>query len=120
MVVGERLRAIRETKNMSQGDIERRTGLWRCYVSRVEHGHTIPSIETLEKMARVMEIPLYQVFFGAGDSEPTELRLPKQVSMKLSGRDATIVSKLARLVTQLDDRDKKLLVGMAQKLLGRK
>ena len=49
MIVGDRLKAIRETKDLSQGDIEKRTGLLRCYISRVENGHTVPSIETLEK-----------------------------------------------------------------------
>ena len=59
MVIADRLKAIREQKNMSQGDIEKRTGLLRCYISRVENGHTVPAIETLEKMARAMEVPMY-------------------------------------------------------------
>jgi transcriptional regulator with XRE-family HTH domain len=63
MVISDRLRAIGEEKDLSQGDIENRTGLKRCYVSRVENGHTVPSIETLEKMARALEVPLYQLFY---------------------------------------------------------
>ncbi len=73
MVVSERLRAIREQKELSQGDIEERTGLKRCYVSRVENGHTIPSIETLEKMARALEIPMYQLFYD-GEAPPSPPR----------------------------------------------
>ena len=53
MLIGERLKALREQKNMSQGDIEKRTGLLRVYISRVENGHTVPAIETLEKFARL-------------------------------------------------------------------
>ena len=63
MVISERLRALREQKNLSQGDIEKRTGLLRCYISRVENGHTVPAIETLEKMVRAMEVPMYQLFY---------------------------------------------------------
>ena len=63
MIIGDRLRAVREEKELSQGDIEKRTGLLRCYISRVENGHTVPAIETLEKMARALEIPLYQLFY---------------------------------------------------------
>jgi transcriptional regulator with XRE-family HTH domain len=59
MVISDRLRAVREQKDVSQGDIEKRAGLLRCYVSRVENGHTVPSIETLEKMARALEVPMY-------------------------------------------------------------
>jgi transcriptional regulator with XRE-family HTH domain len=63
MVISDRLRELRESKNLSQGDIEKRTGLFRCYISRVENGHTVPSIETLEKLARALEVPLYQLFY---------------------------------------------------------
>ena len=69
MVISDRLRAIREQKDLSQGDIEERTGLKRCYVSRVENGHTVPSIETLEKMARALEVPMYQLFYD-GEAPP--------------------------------------------------
>ncbi len=62
MLIGDRLRAIREAKKLFQGDIEERSGLKRSYVSRVENGHTIPSVETLEKLARALEVPLYQLF----------------------------------------------------------
>ena len=65
MMIGNRLRAIREEKNLSQGDIEQRTGLLRCYISRVENGHTVPAIETLEKLARALDIPLYQLFYDS-------------------------------------------------------
>jgi transcriptional regulator with XRE-family HTH domain len=58
MLIGDKLRALREQKNLSQGHIEKRTGLLRCYLSRVECGHTVPSIETLEKWARALEVPL--------------------------------------------------------------
>ena len=57
MVISDRLRELREQKNLSQGDIEKRTGLLRCYISRVENGHTVPAIETLEKLARALEVP---------------------------------------------------------------
>ncbi len=65
MIIGDRLRALREEKKFSQGDIEKRTGLLRCYISRVENGHTVPAIETLEKLARALEVPLYQSYMTA-------------------------------------------------------
>jgi len=69
MIIGDRLRDMREAKQLSQGDIEKRTGLLRCYISRVENGHTVPAMETLEKMARALEVPLYQLFYE-GDEPP--------------------------------------------------
>lgn len=75
MVIAERLRALREEKKLSQGDIEKRTGLLRCYISRVENGHTVPAIETLEKLARAMEVPLYQLFYD-GEEPPSSPTSP--------------------------------------------
>src|SRR5213595_3799665 len=79
MVIADRLRSLREEKKLSQGDIEKRTGLLRCYISRVENGHTVPAIETLEKMARAMEIPMYQLFYD-GEEPPKLPNLPNRKS----------------------------------------
>ena len=75
MVIGQRLRAIREAKGLSQGDVERRTGALRTYLSRMENGHTVPSLETLEKLARALEVPLYRLFYD-GKAPPRLPRFP--------------------------------------------
>lgn len=67
MIIGDRLRFLREERNFSQGEIEKRTGLFRCYISRVETGHSIPAIETLEKFARAMDMQLYQLLYDGPD-----------------------------------------------------
>src|SRR6266705_4275428 len=76
MIIGDRLRELREEKKFSQGEIEKRTGLLRCYVSRVKNGHTIPAVETLEKFARALEVPMYQLFYD-GEEPPKLPNLPK-------------------------------------------
>ena len=81
MIVGDRLKTFREGKNLSQSDIEERTGLLRCYVSRVENGHTVPSLETLEKFARALDVQLYQLMYD-GDDPPAS---PKPVAASLKG-----------------------------------
>jgi transcriptional regulator with XRE-family HTH domain len=48
MVVGDKLKTLREQKNLSQGDLEKRTGPLRCYISRVENGHTIQRLLVFE------------------------------------------------------------------------
>jgi len=78
MVIGNRLKELRESKDLSQGDIEKRTGLLRCYISRVENGHTVPAVATLEKMARALEVPMYRLFHDGEASESLrKLKPPK-------------------------------------------
>src|SRR6202023_4175398 len=78
MAISDRLKALRELKELSQGDIEKRTGLLRCYISRVENGHTVPAVETLEKMARALEVPMYRLFHdGEVPASLSKLKPPK-------------------------------------------
>jgi transcriptional regulator with XRE-family HTH domain len=117
MVIGDRLKELRESKNFSQGDIEKRTGLLRCYISRVENGHTVPAIETLEKMARALEVPMYRLFHDgevpAGLSKP---KPSKDDEFGSRGAQADYLSKLRRLLAKMEPGDQKLLMHMAQKV----
>jgi transcriptional regulator with XRE-family HTH domain len=115
MVIAERLKAFREQKNLSQGDIEKRTGLLRCYISRVENGHTVPAIETLEKMARAMEVPLYQLFYDGEQPPALKSKLPGK-GWGSSGRDARTLDKFRRMFSQTDEANVNLLLFMAQKM----
>jgi transcriptional regulator with XRE-family HTH domain len=120
MIIGDRLREMREEKKLSQGDIEKRTGLLRCYISRVENGHTVPAIETLEKMARAFEVPVYQLFYD-GEEPPVLPNLLKRKSSDnnawgSSGKDARYLSKLRRLLGKADEQHRKLLLHMTQKM----
>ena len=122
MIIADRLRALREAKQLSQGDIEKRTGLLRCYISRVENGHTVPAIETIEKMARALEVPIYQVFYD-GDKPPELPNLPKRktsddIAWGNSGKDARYLSKLRRLLGKTEETNRKLILYMAQKMAG--
>jgi transcriptional regulator with XRE-family HTH domain len=123
MIIGDRLRVLREQKKLSQGDIEKRTGLFRCYVSRVENGHTIPAIETIEKFARALEVPVYQLFYD-GDEPPKLPNLPKREpsgedAWGSAGKDARYLDKLRRLLGKSDEQDRKLILNMAQKMARR-
>jgi len=123
MNIGDRLRALREEKKLSQGDIEKRTGLLRVYISRVENGHTVPAIETLEKMARALEIPMYQLFYD-GEEPPKLPNLPKRkssddIAWGSSGKDARYLSKLRRLLGKVDEENRKLVMHMTQKMARR-
>ena len=123
MIIGDRLRALREEKKFSQGDIEKRTGLLRCYISRVENGHTVPAIETLEKMARALEVPLYQLFYD-GEEPPVLPNLPKLKSADdivwgSAGKEARLLNKFRRLMGRIEEGDRRLLLYMAQKMATR-
>jgi len=123
MIIGDRIRTLREDKKLSQGDIEKRTGLLRCYISRVENGHTVPALDTIEKIARALEVPLYHMFYD-GEQPPVLPKLPRRRSgddivWGSVGKDARALTRFRRLLGKIDDKDRKLLFFMAQKLARR-
>jgi transcriptional regulator with XRE-family HTH domain len=124
MVIGTRLKKLREDRSLSQGDIEKRTGLLRCYISRVENGHTVPSLETLERLAAALEVPLYQLFYE-GEAEPVLPNLSKRRTTEELALDAEqekevrFFEKVKRLLSKIDEKDRQLLLYMAQKLASR-
>ncbi len=124
MIIGERLRLLREEKKFSQGEIEKRTGLLRCYISRVENGHTVPAVETLEKFARALEVPMYQLFYD-GEEPPKLPKLPKRktaddIAWGSKGKEAILLAKFCRLFSHMEEADLGMVLFMAQKMARRK
>lgn len=122
MMIGERLRTLRTEKKMSQGEIQNRTGLLRCYISRVENGHTVPSVETLEKMARALEVPLYQLFYE-GEEPPAVRAFPVTArdgdDWGRTGKWAAFLERLRVLLSKMDEADRQLLLFMSVRMVRR-
>jgi len=108
MNIGSTIRAYRLQKGMSQGDIEKRTGLLRCYLSRVENGHTVPSLETLQKIAYALDLQLAQFFSDEAVSR-------EMSSLRLSEDEIRFLTQIQRYASRLSENDRKLLLAMVRK-----
>ncbi len=108
MKIGTTIRAFRLQRGLSQGDIEKKTGLLRCYLSRVENGHTVPSLETLSKIALALDLPITDFF--AEDSLDRKLN-PRQ----LSDEELRFLTQIRRYTANLNENDRKLLLMMVRK-----
>jgi transcriptional regulator with XRE-family HTH domain len=118
MLIGERLKAIRESKKFSQGHIEKRTGMLRCYVSRVENGHTVPSIETLEKWSKALDVPLYQLFYDGQDAKPLGVLKGNQ-SPRLNRGASNHLRRIAAAFARMQPQDIVIVSHLANKLAER-
>jgi transcriptional regulator with XRE-family HTH domain len=108
MKIGTTIRAHRLQKGLSQGDIEKKTGLLRCYLSRVENGHTVPSLDTLSKIALALDLPIAQFF--SDDS------LGRQFNAQtLSDEELRFLTQIRRYSSNLSESDRKLLLAMVKK-----
>ncbi len=122
MGIGERIRVMREQRQLSQGDIEEKTGLLRCYISRVENGHTVPSLETLERFAGALDVPLYKLFYNAEEptlsfttSDPSSLERLSHAEGP-EGAEARFLLKLRELQEHLSSTDRNVLLALAKKM----
>jgi transcriptional regulator with XRE-family HTH domain len=120
--IGARIREIREQKKLSQGDLEKESALLRCYTSRVENGHTIPSLETLERFAAALDVPLYQLFYPGGVPPATPALTPRASLEELAeipgekGADARFLLKLKDYLGRIGETDREAILGLAKKL----
>lgn len=108
MKIGTTIRAHRLQKGLSQGDIEKKTGLLRCYLSRVENGHTVPSLDTLSKIAVALDLPIAQFF--ADDSVGRQLN-----TQRLTDDELRFLTQIRRYSSNLNESDRKLLLAMVKK-----
>ncbi len=121
-MIGPRLRSLREQKGLSQGDVESKTGMLRCYISRVENGHTVPSLETLERFAAALQIPLYELFYEGGEVPDTPLLSSRRTLEEAAkedtkeGREARFLLKLQTLLASLGEPDRDVVLTLAKKL----
>jgi transcriptional regulator with XRE-family HTH domain len=126
MPIGKRLRERRQEKGLSQNAMERATGLLRCYISRIEHGHGIPSIETLERFATALGVPLYRLFYTGADAPPTpHLTLRPSLEELAAGRgpaakEARYLQKWEAFSGRLAEPDREIVLGLARRLMARK
>ena len=121
MYLAERIRLMREAKHLSQGDIEKRTGLLRCYISRVENGHTVPAIETLEKISRALEVPMYQLFYdGQEFPETPVLSNNGKEDWASQGKGQRLFMKMRRFLSNTNEADRGLLLHLAKEMSRRK
>jgi len=119
MEIGTRLRELREQKKFSQGDIEKRTGLLRCYVSRVENGHTVPTVDTLEKWARALDMPLYKVMYEGDDPPKPRKLFQEKTDQSLWGnskKEQAELNQLSRCLAKMDASQRKTLLSLAAKM----
>ncbi len=125
MLIGERIRQLREQKGFSQGDIEKASGLLRCYISRVEHGHTVPSLDTLERFAAALDIPLYRLFYSGESAPPLPNLSQRKTLEELAeedgdvGSEARFLLKIRTLLDRMIEPDRSFLLDFAKKLATR-
>ena len=108
--IGERIRAFRLQHGLSQGDVEERTGLLRCYLSRVENGHTVPSLQTLARIASALEMPLSEFFVEAENGEEA-LAIPQ-----LSEDAVAFLTQMRRYAASLNEHDREQVLAMVKKM----
>ena len=119
MIVGERIRALREEKKLTRGDLQERTGLQRTYIWRVENGYTVPAIETLEKFARGLDVPIYR-FFYEGKGRPPLVPVTESGGIwGAEGEEKKMMKRFQRLLGQMDESERSLLLYLADEMARR-
>ena len=119
MTIGERLRTLRKARGLSQAEVEKRTGLMWCYVSRLENGHVTPGLQTLEKLANALEVPLYQILYESAEAKPptrAQTARPGEPLFGDKGKSARVLRKFVENLERMSEKNRDLLCSMAQQM----
>ncbi len=123
MLIGERLRQLRQQRGMTRADMEQSSGLLRSFITRVELGYSIPTLETLERFAAALEVPLYWLFY-AEESEGASTRPCRRASdpkpplqLKPSDNEVRFLMKLAEATGRSVEPDPAFLVDFARQIV---
>jgi len=79
----------------------------------LENGHTVPSLETLAKIAEAMEINLADFFPGSDTPQDRETR---KVLGELSEEEIRFLADIKKYSSTLSDDDKRLVLAMIRKM----
>jgi|SRR6516165_3658028 transcriptional regulator with XRE-family HTH domain len=123
MLVGQRIRQLREEKGLSQADLQEASGLQTSYISRVERGHIVPSLETLQKFSAGLDVPLYRLFYEGEEPPPTPHLTPRRTLEELAEELATgglrakfLLKFWTLLLSRMTKSDRMFLLKLAKKL----
>jgi transcriptional regulator with XRE-family HTH domain len=123
MTIGHRLRALREARHFTQEEIRKRTGMLRPHISRLENGHTVPSVKTLERMARALEVPINKIFLGVEQSSPVSpiplIPDAPEITFGRTASERRVLTQFHRLLAAISPTDRRLLFALAKKMAHR-
>jgi transcriptional regulator with XRE-family HTH domain len=105
MNVGQNIKKIREQKNLMQKEVAAAADIHTSNYSKIEKGEREPSIEALDKIARLFGITIDELIHFEG-------KIPKEVTIE----DKSISEKL-RLIEQLEEEDKQALYRVIDTML---
>ena len=126
MNVGRRVRQLRAEKGLSQRDLQELTGMLRHYISRIENGHSVPTLENLERLAAALDVPLYQLFYVSDDPPSIPSPIPRAALEQFGqdpcqdGKGAPFLMKLKMYTNKIAEPDRKVLLDLARKLAPRR
>lgn len=72
MNIGQGIRTLRKNKLMNQENFASSLGITQSYLSLIEKGHRKPSLEVLQKMSDILNIPLSVLFWFGIEREDVE------------------------------------------------
>lgn len=86
---------------MTQAALAARAGIGNEFVSRLEHGHGSPSLDTLGKLALALNVPVSELFTFPEHEEPTVAHLSRRIE---------------RVLNQVNEEGAELVAGLAEEV----
>ena len=100
-LIGQRIRNYRTQQKLSQEKLAELSGCHPTYIGQVERGEKNATLESIEKIASALNIPLAQLFEKLGDGEMSD-SIPLKCYEFLSAKTKAEQEQLYRLLVEMD------------------
>lgn len=101
-VIGQRIRNIRLNSGLSQEKLAELSGCHPTYIGQLERGEKNATIESIEKIAVSLNVPLSQLFEKLGGTDTGERDIPLECYEFLSAKTPEEQEHLFRILIELD------------------
>jgi transcriptional regulator with XRE-family HTH domain len=88
--LGDQLRAIRRSRNLTQKEVAERAGISQPALSRIELGGGVPDIETLRRLGNAMSVR-FHVIVGNEEADHDENLMVSLAKPRLAGTSTEII-----------------------------
>ena len=99
--LGNRIRLARKTKGLSQEKLSEICSVSAAHIGHIERGTRIPSLETLFKISKELNVSMDYLFF---DSQDDVNSVFKSISAQLCGKDEAKIKIYLSAVKALADK----------------
>lgn len=100
--LGQRIRNYRTAKGLSQEKLAELSGTHPTYIGQIERAEKNATVESIQRIALALEVPLSRLFEKLGEQEDEERNIPLECYELLRGKSPKEQEQIFRIILDVE------------------